>query len=166
MIDLNGASDDEIEQALTGATAPEDLPIVEVIAKQVEEFDAQPPYTIRAYGKETVRRYIHGVTLWWFMLKDGIAKLPARIPTAVLAHWRDNYESPRGYDNKPWSPQPHFRCADCLMVLPTGGAASDPWPNCPVCGGRRIASADLTRPIGENWVLHSQVRQRSAANED
>ena len=158
---LKGASMRTILDALKSAVAPEDQSILDDIGEQMEEYEAQPPRVIRAYGKEYEQPYIHGFIEWLCLLQDGVASLPDRFPRKVLLAWRDRYVSKWGFDGKPWCPMPFWRCEDCKMVLPHGeGGWGGP---CPVCGGSRIWCADLSKRLGANWKDPHAAYRGSAA---
>ena len=152
---------DELCQAVHDATADDGLPILEEIVAQVAQYRAQPPpmrfdwMTDAAYAEYVADETgDHGFIEWLQGLQAGWCSLPEELPTSVLLTWRDEYRDHpcnvrrAGIDAERWaSPQPFLRCEECLMAMPsfpTGGGEV-----CPVCGGDRVAFANLGRPVGE-----------------
>ncbi|HEY7310006.1 MAG TPA: hypothetical protein VH643_11660 [Gemmataceae bacterium] len=162
---LQGASLETILDAVEKAVAEEDRPILEEIDRQIEEYDAQPPRVVRAYGAERTIEPVHGFEEWLLLLHDGAASLPDRLPRSVLIAWRDRYHPPRpeltryGLNGGPVSPGPFWRCEDCRMVLPHGVPPGWPDEGCPVCGSARVWHADHSKPLSAAWINPHAVRR-------
>lgn len=143
---LKGAMWEELENAFSDAIADEDEAIVADIFREVEKYEAKPSYKYHAYGEEKEHVYIHDFRWWMYLLKNGLAALPARMTREVLLAWRGDYDRERGFNGDCvliW-----FICADCRMVLPGRWGWED---GCPVCGSKRLWHRDLSRAVGESW---------------
>lgn len=157
---LKGATMETICNAVENAVDPQDMHILDEICYQIQEYEAQPSYKYRAYEKEREHIYVHGLTQWLLLLRDGVAALPDRLPRSVLEAWRDRYVSKWGPRGEPWCPHPFWRCMDCAMVLPHGdGGWSAP---CPVCGSARVWHSNFGYPLGVAWIDPRPVRRGAA----
>lgn len=141
---FSGAPLETILDAVEQAVSSSDMPILDDIARQIEEYHAQRPD-------------VHGFIEWLWLLRGCAASLPDRLPRSVLLLWRDKYV-PKCSDAGPSCPMPLRRCEDCKMVLP-----NEPVNPCPVCGSERIFHADFSKPLGENWIDPRPARRRAAA---
>ena len=131
-----GLDFEQIDDMVGRAVRPEDESILDAIAEQVEDYDA------RTRQRETGYPDLHGFLDWMLQLQDGISSLPAELPRAWLAAWRDGYIREFGWGKRPWSPNPFHRCEDCRLALPNvgpGGSLEDRFEACPACGGQRIS---------------------------
>jgi hypothetical protein len=118
-----------LAQRVEDAIAEESMPVMEefleLVSRQEEEKKANPRF-VNGEPDESLNAW----ETWLWLVKEGYATLPERIPHEVILAWRDRF---------PYV-HPFRRCNDCGMALP-----GYHWQVCPVCRSEEILWADLSQ---------------------
>jgi hypothetical protein len=141
------ASWEELLQMVDDALLPESRPVMEDIARQIEEYRQRT--RPEQDGNYWLGGGAHGFVCWLWALHAGSSSLPEQIPHELMLAWRN------GHANHPadGTPVPVRRCEDCLLVLPNctvdgHGPCLTP---CPACGSDNISWKDISGNEVDGW---------------